>query len=461
MKKIAMLTTGPYVANGIGGIETMITAKYNWLLKNGYEVGVFNYCPAIPKRKKEVQEIVTYKYKSYDWTMAAELVAEIDKFDAVIFEKEATVQCGFNFHNLNILYHEIWKKISTKKFLWQHNGLARSLNKFPYVLGFINEADGIIHLSPESEYVQDMVLKFPNKQDRCFRSTVFTDFSEFENIDRNGFERKNRLVYIGRPVSIKEPYRLLDMAPYLKEKGIDSEIHGADSSMAGLNYVLTRPNAIDCVRKNGKQDGITKCYGPYKREDGLDLLKHSLFGCNFFNYRKKGIGTYGDRLECTMHEIICCGAIPVFDKHFAENCKTFFTKQRYIDIPNFAVWSDPTPEGFEKTSSELAEIANNPELQAKYRETGYKILKENFDINIHMPLLLEFMEKTTKDNTKFKSEREIVEYFSQSKEYGELFEKTMNEGYLMHMSPSTVCKKIVCSLPERTNRKFIEHYRLN
>lgn len=455
--KIAILTTGPFYANGIGGVETMITLKYNWLKRNNHEVKVFNYCPSIPKRKKkDFVEVVKYEYESYDKTLAKELVEELDKFDAVIFEKEATVQCGFTFDMLNVLYHDVWKKISTKKFLWQHNGLAKSLNKYPYVLGFINEADGIIHLSPESEYVQEMVLKLPSKQNRSFRSTVFTDFSEFDDMEKNQ-ERENKIVYLGRPVSIKEPYRLLNMAPYLKARGIESEIHGADSSMAGLNYVLTRENAIDCVRKNGKTDGITKCYGPYKREDGLEILRNSMFGCNFFNYRKKGVGTYGDRLECTMHEIICCGAIPVFDKHFAENCKTFFTKERYIDIPHFAIWSEPTEEGFEETAKEMEMIMKDKALQQKYRENAYKILKENFDINVHMPLLLDFISNTSKDTEKFKSEKDLVEFVTGNKEQAELFERVMNEGFLMHMAPSSLLKGKVCSLPNRTNKRLIEH----
>ena len=455
--RIAILTTGPFYADGIGGVETIISTMDKWFKKNGVESKVFNFCPSIPKRKKkDFKEIVDYKYESFDMTLAEEKVKEIDEYDAVVFVKEAYCSGGFNEINLNAFYHNLWKKINTKKIMWQHNGLSRSLNKMPYSWGMLNEADAILFYALESEYIKSMVNVLPSKKNRVHKFIVGMDFTEFDEFRKDGkdFARENKVVFLGRPVSIKEPQRLLAMAPYLRERGIASEMHGIDSSMAALNYVLTRENCIDHVRKNGQKEGITHVYGPYERKDGLEILKHSLFGCSFFNYRKKDADFYGDRMEYTMQEIIACGCIPIFDRHWAENCKTI-DGTRYSDIPYFAILSDP--DKLEETAIEMEKVAANPELQEKYRETSYRILKENNDINILMERLLNVIETTEKDIEKFKSEKDLVEFVTGNKEQAELFERVMNEGFLMHMAPSSLLKGKVCSLPNRTNKRLIEH----
>lgn len=460
--RLAILTTGPAVANGIGGIETIIGTMYKWLLKNNKEVKVFNYCPAIPKpskRRKEVKEIVEYEYQSFDMNMTEDIVAEMNQYDAVLFLKEAYCSGGFNSENLNVLYHNVWKKIKTKRILWQHNGLPRSLNKMPYLWGMVNEADAILFFATESRYIKEVVYALPSKLKRVHKFIVGMDFEEFDEFrhSKDFLNRENKVVYLGRPVSIKEPQRLLAMAPYLEKRGIASEMHGIDSSMAALNYVLTRPNAIDNVRKNGQKEGITNVYGPYERKDGLEILKRSLFGCSFFNYRKKDSDYYGDRMEYTMQEIIACGCIPVFDRHWAENCRTI-DGRKYSEIPYFAILSDP--DNLEETAEEMKKVAENPKLQEKYRETGYKILKENNDINVLMERLLKVIEETTIDVYNFDSEKDLVEYVTGNSKLAQQFENYMNEGYLMHMAPSSLLNGKVCSLPNRTNKKLIEHFSL-
>lgn len=455
--KIAILTTGPFYADGIGGVETIISIMDKWFDKNKIESKVFNFCPSIPKRKKkDFKEIVDYKYESFDMTLAEEKAKEIDEYDAVIFLKEAYMSGGFTFESLNTFYHKLWKKINTKKILWQHNGLPRSLNKMPYLWGMVNEADVVLFYALESDYIKNIVEALPSKKNRIHKFIVGMDFEEFDNFrnEENFLKRENKVVFLGRPVSIKEPQRLLAMAPYLQERGIASEMHGIDSSMAALNYVLTRPNCIDNVRKNGQKEGITNVYGSYERKEGLEILKNSLFGCSFFNYRKGDSSFYGDRMEYTMQEIIACGCIPIFDRHWAENCKTV-DGTRYVDIPNFAILSDP--DKLEETAEEMRKVAADPELQRKYRETSYKVLKENNDINILMNRLLNVIENTTKDEDKFKSEKDLVEFVTENKEQAELFERVMNEGFLMHMAPSSLLKGKVCSLPNRTNKRLIEH----
>lgn len=458
--KIAILTTGSFIADGVGGIHTMIDNTHNWLIRNGHKSKVFNYCPKIPKRitKKTLEKPskVNYEYTSYDMNMASQMVDEINTYDAVLFIKEAYMSGGFTFESLNALYHKIWKKITIKKIFWQQNGLPRSLDKMPYSWGMVNEADTILYFATESDYINDIVAKLPGKKERVKKFIVGMDFSQFDGINRENLDRENKIIFVGRPVSIKEPYRLLEMAPLLQEAGIKSEMHGIDNSMAGLNYVLNRENAIDHVRAKGQKEGITDVYGPYERKEAFEFLQKSLFGCSFFNYRKKKehAAYYGDRMEYAMMEIIACGCIPVFDRHWGENCRT---KEgvRYIDIPNFAIFSKF--DDHEATVKEMIKVMNDKELQNKIRKTSYEVTKKENDINRVMADLLEIIENTTKDENKFKTERELVEYVTKDSELAEKFEKVMNEGYLMHMGPSSLMKGRVCSLPERTNKKLIEH----
>ena len=129
-----------------------------------------------------------------------------------------------------------------------------------------------------------------------------------------------------------------------------------------------------------------------------------MFACSFYRM-PKAPNDYGDRMEFTQIEIIGSGAIPVFDRHWSENNRTRDGK-RYFDIPYSAIYSDK--ENLEETAQKIIEVANDPELQKKYIETSYKLVKQEFDANIVLPEMFNYILSVGKDENKFKSEKQLI-----------------------------------------------------
>ena len=87
-------------------------------------------------------------------------------------------------------------------------------------------------------------------------------------------------------------------------------------------------------------------------------------------------------MEYTMIEIIATGCIPVFDEHWA---KHNFRKNgiSYYDTPFSGIYSNK--EDLESTIDTLYAVSLDEDLQKKYFETSYQIVKEEFDANIVLP----------------------------------------------------------------------------
>jgi hypothetical protein len=172
----------------------------------------------------------------------------------------------------------------------------------------------------------------------------------------------------------------------------------------------------------------------------MKKLSEILFGANLYRMPKAS-HEYGDRMEYTQIETISVGTIPVFDKHWGENNKTKDGK-RYIDIPYSAIYSDK--ENLDKTTEELMKVANDVELQKKYRETSYEIVKKEFNADVVLPVMFDHILKTGKDENKYKSDEEMILEITQNEEYLNEFNKLKSEGHLVSMGIRELTQSILC-----------------
>jgi hypothetical protein len=183
------------------------------------------------------------------------------------------------------------------------------------------------------------------------------------------------------------------MQPFLKEKNIITEMQGIERSMGALPLFYTDPyNKDSAKRKASYRENIVEVkdidgepeqtpekvwiYGPYNRLEGLEGLSWSMFGADFYNLEASA---YGDNFEYAMCEIIGVGSVPIFDKHWADNC-THVNGTRFSDLKGFAIYSDR--EDLASTAQEIEMVANDHQERERRRKQTFEWAKEHCDSDV-------------------------------------------------------------------------------
>jgi hypothetical protein len=102
------------------------------------------------------------------------------------------------------------------------------------------------------------------------------------------------------------------------------------------------------------------------------------------------------------------GTIPVFDKHWAENNR-LSSGQRYIDVPYSAIYTDGT--NLEEVADKILDLGKNPTEMQKYLDSGYEMVKSEFDADVVIPKALDLIMRVGK-NQKQMSIDEICREFT-------------------------------------------------
>lgn len=406
---------------GCGVTRTGSEMQY-WCDKNGVSLTVYSY----DERTYNRRDAHSLHFESFTRDNIKETVKALNDYDAVIFNSYPSNK--FEKESIMAFYNEFVKKITTIKVGFMHELNKTNIDKIPYLLGIMNEMDLIYNFGENTWFSQTISKILPSKKvgERVKKFTMWFNFDELEKYREKPLsEKEKKLLYIGRWTTMKCPRRVLDLGPGLKEKGISAELVGIERSIGAKFDIFEHPNCIDRTGKEEKyisKDACVPVYGTYIRNEGMEKLSNALFGCSFYRMPKDPDG-YGDRMEYTMIEIIATGAIPVFDEHWAQNN---FTKSGkcYYDIPFSAVYSNEND--LQGTIDTLHAIANNEELQKKYFETSYSIVKEEFDANVVLPEMFNQILNVGKDEEKFKNDKQLIKSLiseNNVKEFMELYEE--------------------------------------
>lgn len=223
-------------------------------------------------------------------------------------------------------------------------------------------------LSPFAKKMREM-----NKNTPLIKMGLGFDFGSLKDYWKPTESQVKRISYFGRFAGFKDPQRIIDMQPLLQKYGIIGEMKGIERSIGSLDLFYTDLND----RKNSYRKNIHEVkngesivqtpekvwiYGPYNRLEGIEDLSNSMFGADFYNLEAEA---YGDNMEFAMCEIIATGVIPVFDKHWADNC-THLGGTRFSDIKDFAIYSDKSD--LEGTVKQMDELSKDHLLRDKRRQ---------------------------------------------------------------------------------------------
>lgn len=378
---------------------------YLWAKRNDVNLDIFSYDERLYNRR----EAHKMEFTSFLKGDIPNLVEKLNnEYDVVIFQSYPSAK--FDDDSIQAFYKEFIKKIEILKVGFMHELNKTNIDKIPYLLFIMNEMDLVLNFSEKTWFSQNLAKALPSKKvgERIKKFTMMFNFEELEYLrEKYPLEAKRKaMVYCSRWTTMKGPRRVLDFEPLLTPYGIKTELKGIERSIGAKGDIFDHPNCLDMTGKEPKGNGNVPVYGPYDRQEGMEYMASNLFVCSFYRMPKDP-DAYGDRMEFAQIESIAVGSIPVFDKHWGENNRTK-DGRRYIDIPYSAIYSDEND--LESTAKLLNEISNDIELQKKYRDTSYQIVKEEFDVNKVLPELFELIFSVGKDENKFKSEEEMIKY---------------------------------------------------
>jgi glycosyltransferase involved in cell wall biosynthesis len=394
------------------------------------------------RRDAHVMDFVPFMKEDID-----RLLPEFNSCDAVIFNSYPSNK--FPKESVIDFYEKLVKGITSVKVGFMHELNKTNIDKVPYIVGLMNQMDLIYNFSEKTWFSNTISELLPSKVlgDRVKKFTMWYNFDLTDNL-RNSVkleDKEKKLLYIGRWTTMKCPSRVLDLGPDLLKNGIKAELIGIERSIGAKFDIFEHPNTLDCTGKVPKPISENACvpvYSTYIREEGMKTLADSLFGCSFYRMAKDP-SAYGDRMEYTQIEIIGVGSIPVFDIDWGKNNVTRSGK-RYIDIPYSAVYSDP--DNLQDTVDQLVKIANDPELQKKYQETSYNVVKEEFDANIVLPEMFNHILAAGIDKNKFSDDNQLMLALTENEEYVEEAKKQKAEGHIVVLGIRELTNGILCIL---------------
>ncbi|AEO93572.1 alpha-glucosyltransferase [Bacillus phage G] len=429
----------------------------HWCDKNGVQFKIFSYDES--KFTREESHKISYtKFNKYN---LKEVVDELNTYDIVMFNTYPFPKVGQEAYEN--FYHNFVKKITALKVGFMHEINKVIIDKIPYILGLMNEMDMIYTFGVDTWFSKNTSTLLPSKKpnERIKKFTMWFNFELLEEYRKTIQldDKEKKMLYLGRFVSTKDVPRVLNLGAEIlkKDSNFKTIIRGIDTSIGAKVSVLDHPNAINYIPKEPKvnSNGCVPVYGPYVRDEGMNEMAHSLFGVSFWNMQKRGIEEYGDRMEYTQIETIAVGTIPVFDKHWGENNRTL-DGRRYIDIPYSAIYCDR--ENLNETVDKLIEVANNKELQEKYRNTSYNLAKQEFDASIVLPKMFNEMLAIGKDKKKFKSDDELLLAATGHPEFVKDAKELIEQGETIVFGYRELPNKIL-SVTDGSKQKEIKKYK--
>jgi hypothetical protein len=224
-------------------------------------------------------------------------------------------------------------------------------------------------------------------------------------------KRKRGLTYVGRWSTLKNIDRTVEIGYYADQ--IDptfiTEIHGIEASVGAKFQIIDHPwTTYTKVNKTIPNriygDGPVKAWEPCTRDFALNHFATHMFGSAFYSLPKQP-QNYGDRMEYTQIEIIGTGAVPLFDRHWAEH-NHISDGTAYADIPYLSILSDG--KDVQEVAEKIVRMSHDIPEMKRYQQTSFDVAYQEFNADIVIPETLEHIFSMGKDTNKYTSERELI-----------------------------------------------------
>ena len=360
-------------------------------------------------------------------------------------------------------YENLVKKIDKPVLVgMMHEIKKANIDAIPMILPILNYCDIVYNFSEKTFFSNEFSSYFPSKNlgERTKRFKMWIDLTELKKNYRDVYSLKDKdrkLMYVGRWTSMKDPRRVLDLYPIMQQKdpSFRLALHGIERSIGAKFDIIDHPNSVydlNFKEYDWSVDGVPT-FGPYNYADGMELISTSLFACSFYRLPKEP-HNYGDRMEYTQIEIIGCGTIPVFDKHYGEH--NFDSNgDRYIDNDYLAVWSSRDDLG--ETADKLISIANSPSEQKLYRDSSFNFIDREFNADNVLPEMFDYILKTGKDHNKFVDDKSLVNHLFKSDKAFTDYLGILEQGKVPAVGIKQVTNQSLCFFEKKARREFANY----
>jgi len=403
------------------GVTRVATEMQLWARKNNVHLEVFSYdCKFYSRRASHGLDFRVMTPENI-----ASIRTELDSWDLVIFHSYPHNK--FEHKDAKIFYHEFLKPLKALKAGFIHEINKTNIDKITYLVPLINEMDVLFHFGTDTWFATQVKKMFPSKANRMLRFRMWVDMDELYSIRQMySYEDKQKmLTYIGRWSTLKNIDRSIEIAKELnsRNQGWACEMHGIEASMGSkcqiidnpaVTYIKINKNSAPHIRIGGiRNEQITleeasqapiRIFPEYERRWGLEFVSKNLFGSAFYSLPKNP-EDYGNRMEYTQMEIIGVGTVPLFDEHWGRH-NTSLDGTPFYDIPDLGIFSNG--QDIPQVVDQMLEVANNKTTYNRICETGFEVIRENFDASVVIPETLEKIFSLGKDGEKIKNDTELL-----------------------------------------------------
>ena len=354
---------------------------------------------------QNISDLVTMKYSQ-------ELIDLLNSSDIILINSlisiKATEEHRNNFYNL---IKEVKGPVKAL-FCIDHNMAGiRSYYGDEYVKNpdlILKHIDKFVTFSPCAPVISKIKEYYPDIIHKYVHLHLLYNFADDDFID---FDKKyRRITYLGRIAGFKDPIRLLRCQKELTDANYQLEMRGILPTIGAAGV----PNLLYELDDNGKKLGPSKytvnlinekliqtnypdqdpalihyndrekdklyIFGRYRREDGMNAVKYSMFGCDF--YWHKNPLAFGDTIEFCIAEIMDSGTIPFLDYSTGENCKCHKNGYRTNDSllsKNAGVYLKYDCSNIDEVVEQLNYLSSNKTAYDEYRMNCFNVFKEHYN----------------------------------------------------------------------------------
>ena len=452
-KKIAVI-----YGQGIEGCGvTRVGAELElWSKKVGCQLDTFSYDEKFYTRRGAHK----LTYTSFTHENIHEIKDALENYDLVIFNSYPNNK--YEHLAISRFYHMLFKPLKALKVMFVHEISKANVDKICYLVPMLNEADLVYHFGTDTWMAQQVISMLPSKKanERMCRFRMWMNFEELLAYkEKYPLEsRKRGLTYVGRWSSLKNIDRTVEVGYWAHQADptFVTDIHGIEASVGAKFQIIDHPwTTYTKINKNKPNrtygDGPVKAWEPCTRDFALSHFASHLFGSAFYSLPRTP-ENYGDRMEYTQIEIIGTGAIPLFDRHWAENnCITDGTK--YSDLHEFAILSDG--KDVQEVAEKIVSMSTDYPTLRRYQKNSFDIAYEEFNADRVIPETLEHIFSMGKDNGKYADENELLAAVA-GPIYADEVKKLEDAGYVPALGIQEVQGKQLSYL-EGTKQVFLKY----
>jgi len=365
------------------GVTRYALEEQKWYINNGHECNII----ASSDKKWGRKDSQVHDIKEFGLNQIDGIVDDLNENYDIVYYQSLPAKKGYSEEYQNAFYNKLVCSVTKPiKLSHQNDHKIQSVSRNFMIWETMAQMDACFTHSLDSPFAKKMRENNPGVV--LVKMGLGFDFDSLKQYWKPTETQKRRLSYFGRFAGFKDPQRIIDMQPHLEESNIIGEMRGIERSIGSLDLFYEDRNKRDTtyrtniheVKKSEMDPEQTTdkvwIYGPYNRIEGIEELSTSMFGADFYNLDATA---YGNNMEFAMCEIIGCGTIPVFCKHWADNC-THIEGTLFADMKDFAVYIDKND--LKSGVDELELLANDHDLREKRRLACFEIAKKHADNSV-------------------------------------------------------------------------------